>query len=166
MQKNKLKIYLNGKNVYSKKTDIFESVNISMYKGVGKAPVLAIGTDYYSTLFGILLQYKSGKFVQLINADTKLGYPKMTELTITSEKIIVPYLKDRCVGTSTFDYTYTKQHGKWTVSKEGTFRDMGTASSYISVIRKFSAYKTISLKKKSFTVKPGAVVKVKKMQGL
>lgn len=159
---NSVEVYVNTKKAYTKKASISEEVMVCLYTLDGQKPMLALNSDWYSQLFSTLLQYKSGKFVQQINMCNERGFAFGRNLTITANKITVNYEEQYCIGNATFAYTYTKKSGKWSSSKYGTYQPESYNKSGMTAIKNFPVYTSVNLKKKAFTVKSGANVKVKK----
>ena len=158
---NSAVIYINGKKVYTKKAGIFESVNMLAFKRKGEAPLIVLKTDWYSQMFSVLLQYKSGKLVQKLNLYDKRGFGEVTKTT--GNKMTILFDGKYCVGNGAFSYTYSKKHGKWISSKYGIYnKKYMPSSSGLIAAKDFSVYQNYASKRKSSVIKKGTKCKVKK----
>lgn len=165
-----VRVFLNGKKVYQKKTVALD-FQCYLYKLKNGKMYLEVRTFGPSDVleFGKLLQYKSGKMVEVLDMVRKQGSGWIEK--IENDSITVGY--GDCyltLGLAYFEYTYTYKNGKWNESKYGKILKVvtlpeeyaWTPTKKLKAQRSFAAYKAVNSKKKAVKVKKGDTVKILK----
>lgn len=165
-----VRVYLNGKRVYQKKTgDVWIQSNLFVLKnGTVFLEVCAYGESDRLSI-GKLLQYKSGKMVAVLDFFGIQGEGGVEK--IENNSITLHYWDCyQTLGSASFDYTYTYKDGKWQESKYGKICRVNiysddhtwTQTKKLKAKRSFTAYKAVNSKKKAVKVKKGDTVKILK----